>query len=126
MAQILVIDDSATAIQKAKTALGRAGHQVETLEMMIHLGRAIRQNPPDLVLLDLRMPALSGVAFGRLIRRFQDRPIPIVVYSSQPEDEMVLAANEVGAFDCVRKADSDEILAETVNRALADAAGRGA
>jgi len=126
MARILVIDDSATAIQRAKIVLGRAGHQVEALEMMIYLGRVFRQNPPDLVLLDLRMPALSGVACGRLIRRFQDRPIPIVVHSSQAEDELVLAANEVGAAGCVRKDDSDEILVETVNRALADAAGRGA
>lgn len=124
MARILVIDDSMTAIEKARSVLERAGHVVSGLKMMIHLPQAIGPEPPDLILLDLSMPGLSGPGFAKVIRRLQPRPIPIILYSSQPEEELISVAKELDAFAYVRKGNTDEALLLTVARALSRSSAR--
>ena len=56
MARILVIDDSLSAVEKARKVLEGAGHGVETLDLLIYLPQAVKTDPPDLILLDLSMP----------------------------------------------------------------------
>ena len=61
MARILVVDDSLSAIEKARMVLEGGGHTVETVELLTHIPRVVMANPPDLLLLDLSMPTLSGM-----------------------------------------------------------------
>jgi DNA-binding NarL/FixJ family response regulator len=114
----MIIDDSPSAIQKARSVLLQEGHKVETLELLIYLPERLKTDPPDLILLDLSMPALPGFDVGKLIRRYQQRPIPIVVYSSRPTTELARITKELRASDYVQKGDSDKVLVDAVNRAL--------
>jgi CheY-like chemotaxis protein len=107
MAKVLIIDDSPSVVQKVRTVLEPAGHELESVEMIIHLAEKLRDDPPDLILLDLTMPALSGSKVANLIRRFQQRPIPLVIYSSRPAVELRRTAAEVGANAWVQKGDPD-------------------
>lgn len=118
MARVMIIDDSPSAIQKARSVLLKEGHQVETLELLIYLPERLKSDPPDLILLDLSMPALPGFDVGKLIRRYQQRPIPIVVYSSRPTTELASITRELGAADYVQKGDADSVLIDAVNHAL--------
>jgi CheY-like chemotaxis protein len=121
MARILVIDDSLSAIENARRILEDAGHTVESVELMIYLPQAVKHNPPDAILLDLSMPALSGVNVATFIRRYQERPIPIILYSSQPVDELRRIAKELGAAQYVKKGEPDDQLARAVEAVITTA-----
>ena len=121
MARILVIDDSLSAVQKARTILEGAGHEVETLELLIYLPQAVKNDPPDLILLDLSMPALSGVNVAKFIRRYESSPIPIVLYSSRAMEELQETAHNLEAAGYVQKNEPDSTLVSTVSKVLVDA-----
>jgi CheY-like chemotaxis protein len=106
----MVIDDSLSAVEKARRILEGAGHAVETLDLLIYLPQAVKDDPPDVILLDLSMPALSGVNVAKFIRRYEKHPIPIVLYSSRPPEELAETAHQLGAAGFVHKGDSDRKL----------------
>jgi DNA-binding response OmpR family regulator len=103
MARILVVDDSASAFFFVRRELTPEGHQVERLSAFTELPNYLSTNEPDLILLDLEMPALSGTAVGQFIRRMERRPIPILIHSSLPQAEADRAALEIGAAGTLPK-----------------------
>lgn len=110
MARILVVDDSTLVIGYLRRVLGAHGHVVETLDSFIHLATVVRTRPPDLLILDLHMPALSGVSTGKIVRTHQAASIPILIYSSASDQELQAAARELGAHGYVQKgADRAEV-----------------
>ncbi len=123
MARILVVDDSPTTVHFLRRLLSENGHAVETLDSFVRLAEHVRQSPPDLIILDLSLPALPGVKMGQLIRRYQCRDVPIVVYSSQPEEELIEATRLVGAVDFVSKKEDPARLVEAVHAGLGKGAG---
>jgi DNA-binding response OmpR family regulator len=118
MARVLVIDDSLSAVQRARSILERAGHTVDTLDLLIYLPQMVKDNPPDLILLDLSMPALSGVNVAKFIRRYEKHPIPIVLYSSRSVEELAVTARTLSAAGYVQKGDSDDHLLGIVSGVL--------
>ena len=61
MARILLIDDDADLVRSLKTALEDRGYQVETLEAPHRGPELLTPGRFDLVLLDNRMPGISGI-----------------------------------------------------------------
>jgi CheY-like chemotaxis protein len=118
MAKILVIDDSPTVIMKLRMVLGKAGYQVSVLDMIINLGSALRDDPPDLIILDLHMPALSGDRVAECIRKIGGDSIPILIYSSAPTDELIKNRESIQAAGFVRKSDADETLLQRIKTTL--------
>ena len=119
MARILVIDDSDTAIEVARRTLEKSGHAVSSLKRMIGLSAVLKEDPPELVLLDLSMPGMSGEAFAKLIKQFAPNPIPIVLYSSRPRKELAEKARTLEVDGYVSKRDPPEQLILAVERTLA-------
>lgn len=110
MHQILVIDDSPTAVVFVREALDPALYEVRELENFVELPVVLRRTPPDLVMLDMELPALHGRTFGRFIRQFEDRALPIVIYSARPRRELEEVAKEIGAAGIVEKGTSPAAL----------------
>ncbi|MFV2072424.1 MAG: response regulator [Thermoanaerobaculales bacterium] len=117
-ARILVIDDSPTVVHTIRRALEPAGYSVETLALLIELPQRLKTDPPSLIVLDLHMPALSGVRIAGLIRSFQPHEIPVVIYSSRPLTEIQEAAAEIGAVGFVEKGSQDHLLVASVKIGL--------
>ena len=122
MARILVIDDSPTVVTFAKHALESAGHEVDGLLHFVDLRAHLNRTPPDLVLLDLEMPGLSGEKVGEFLRQFETRRTPIIVYSARDREELEAAAQRLGAAAVVEKGASQAQLRMVVSLALADGA----
>ncbi len=118
MSRVLVIDDSQTTVKFVATALRTLGHETDTLSSFLELPRRLKTSPPDLIILDLNIPVLSGIPFGHLIRKYQDRPIPLVIYSSRPDSELERAARELGAVGFLRKGPDPGPLQRTVAEVL--------
>lgn len=121
MSEILIIDDSPTAVEKARRVLVSGGHEVSWLSKMIELGGRLRSSPPSMILLDLNMPGLSGEGFARLINRFTSGRIPIVIHSSEDRAKLASITRELQAAAWVHKSEVDESLLSTVNRVLREA-----
>jgi DNA-binding response OmpR family regulator len=119
VARILVIDDSTTVARSVQDTLRRSGHTVDLLGCFVELPSYLRQSPPDLILLDLEMPAFSGLDFGQFIRRHGERRFPIVIHSSRPLSELRKAASQIDAVDVFEKGRRGDDLVTAVNRVLA-------
>lgn len=103
MATILVIDDSPAIITALTEILSGAGHSVDSLENFLDLPFRLREAPPDMVILDMSMPMMSGEVAAGYIRKYQDRAVPILLYSSRTESELRDAVRTTGAAGFLRK-----------------------
>lgn len=101
MATILIIDDDPSLVRALRLGLRASGHEVivavngESGLMQAALGRA------ELIVLDLGLPDIDGLAVCRSIRAWSDVPI-VVLSANDAEDRKVDALNE-GADDYVTK-----------------------
>ncbi|MDH5675058.1 MAG: response regulator [Myxococcales bacterium] len=116
--RILVVDDSPTVYEMVRRQLEPEGYIVDALTAFTALPEYLRSTPPHLILLDLEMPALSGHAFARFIRKHQPQEIPIVVHSARPEVELRRASDAMGALGYVSKSAVNGSLRRVVRRAL--------
>ena len=76
--RIYVVEDEAKLASLLEDYLRREGFEVRTFERGDTALAAIREQPPDLVVLDLMLPGLDGLGVCREVRRFSDLPIIMV------------------------------------------------
>jgi response regulator NasT len=95
--RILVAEDETIIRLDLKETLERAGFEVcgeaRDGEEAVELAR---EEKPDLVVLDVKMPRLDGIEAARRI--LAERPIPIVMLTAYGHDELVARAVEAGVF----------------------------
>ncbi|HIE39483.1 MAG TPA: response regulator [Anaerolineae bacterium] len=128
MARILVIDDNADLLQMIRLLLeDQGGHEVIlSAEGEDGLARAL-DNPPDLAIVDVMMPGITGYEVCRRLRQepsTADTPIIILTARGQPVDRQM--ALEAGADEYIAKPVTMTVLLERVNRLLAQRAVRPA
>jgi two-component system, OmpR family, phosphate regulon response regulator PhoB len=114
--RILIVEDDAHLRRFYRLALTFAGYEVREAGDGVEALRAIESDRPDLVVLDLVLPALSGRAVrDELTAQAHTREIPVVVVTGTSGIEV----DRVNA-DCVlpKPVSSDQLL-ETVRRCLA-------
>lgn len=121
--RILVVDDNARARQSMAEALRAAGHEVQTCSGATEGLRALEREAYDVVLTDLQMPGMDGLAF---IRTCQERHIDaeIVMVTAFASVSSAVEAMRYGAFDYLEKPFDVDQLESVVRRALAHA-GKG-
>ena len=88
VAQVLIVDDTDIVRRALELAVRRMGHAaVSTSDALEALELAVRQ-PPDLALLDYRMPKMTGADLFRRLKRLLGNRCPKVVFVSatSPED----------------------------------------
>ncbi len=110
---ILIVDDNPGNLQVLSSMLQQAGHKVRpALSGEIAL-RSIEASPPDLILLDIRMPGLDGYqTCERLKADPRCRDIPVIFISALTDTDDKLAAFQAGGVDYVTKPfQTEEVLA---------------
>jgi two-component system KDP operon response regulator KdpE len=114
--RILLVDDEA-AIQRAVASLLRArGYDVEVAGTGADALRIVRDQRPDLIVLDLGLPDLDGSEVCRRMRA--DTQVPIVVLSARGTEADKVNALDLGADDYVTKPFGPEELLARIRVAL--------
>ena len=120
MSRILVVDDEAALGENIQRMLRLPGTAVS---VFVDPAKGLAEclaNPPDLVLLDVRMPGMSGEEF--FSRLHEAHPgLPIVFLTAFGSVEGAVLAMRNGAFDYLQKPFKREELVLVVNRALSHA-----
>ena len=120
--RIVAVDDNPVVTQLIAAVLRQAGHEVETLASGGEALVALQRNPPDLLLLDLQMPALDGLEVLRLIGEQKVcQGMPVLVLTGEADTHYVARARELGAAGYLMKPFRAQDLAAKVERALNDA-----
>lgn len=102
--KILAADDNRTNLLLIATLLGRMGHQVVTARDGNEAVRCFRTEQPDLVLLDVVMPGMDGLAVARQIKGLAgDRWVPIIFLSALDRKEDLMAGLDAGGDDYLAK-----------------------
>ena len=102
--RVLVVEDDLSQALFAEQVLGGAGLQVHVVARPADLLPALQAFHPDLVLMDLHMPEMSGIEMTALIRaQPQFAPVPIVFLTGDPDPEKQFEVLECGADDFLSK-----------------------
>jgi DNA-binding response OmpR family regulator len=101
VAQLLLVEDDAAIRGALIRALTERGHAVASTPGAMDALRQILDTPPDLVLLDLGLPDLSGYDALRMIRAVS--AVPVVVITARDEEPEIIRVLDAGADDYVIK-----------------------
>jgi two-component system alkaline phosphatase synthesis response regulator PhoP len=115
-AKILVVDDEAPVLDLVTAYLQREGYKVVTAADGPEGLRAARQHRPDVILLDIMLPGLDGLAFLSEIRRESNVYVILLTAKSEETDKIVGLA--LGADDYVTKPFSPRELVARIKAAL--------
>lgn len=116
MAQrILVVDDSPFILELVKDTLIKEGYEVDRAMNGHEAMQAIGEDPPDLVLLDIIMPEMSGYQVCRLIRSDERlKALPVVMMTAKDTQKDRFWGLEVGADAYITKPIEEQSLLETI------------
>lgn len=111
-ARVLVVDDDRVLTSLIERVLGRYGMTVHSLNEPIRIIETLESVQPDLILLDVVMPGLSGYDLCRTLRAIDKwSKIPIIFLTSKSDAQGRAAAFQAGANDFLSKPIlSDELL----------------
>ena len=121
MATILIVEDYPVTRRLLSYTLQKEGYTVLIAPDGLEAIRILGTTSVDVVLTDIAMPQMDGLALLRQIRaddRF--RALPVIVITASGQDEDRTAASADGANDFLTKPTSSRELLETVSRWLAD------
>jgi len=117
--RILVIDDEPDLLELVRVNLVQAGYDVETAENGREALAALRAGRPDLVVLDLMLPDVSGTDLCRQLRADPELgDLPILMLTAKADEVDRVVGFELGADDYVTKPFSPRELTLRVNAVL--------
>jgi two-component system KDP operon response regulator KdpE len=114
--EILVVDDEPVMARVLQRVLEARGYRVRVARNGRQALEAVRYEEPALVLLDLGLPDMDGLAVGERLRRFSR--CSVIVLTADGTDERKIAALDGGAVDYVTKPFSIEELMARIRVAL--------
>jgi DNA-binding response OmpR family regulator len=121
--RIVVVDDDPNLSDVLRRYLARDGHEVECVPDGYAALRRAEESPPDLMILDIMLPGISGL---EVCRRLRERwPVPVVMLTALGEETDRVVGFEIGADDYVTKPFSPRELALRVRSVLRRARGGG-
>jgi diguanylate cyclase (GGDEF)-like protein len=112
-ARILIADDVVDLLQAMKETLEREGYTVEAVTDGVEALKSIRADPPDIAVLDLKMPRMTGFEVCRVLRADPLlENLPVVILSASGSRESKVEGLDLGADDFITKpVDVRELLA---------------
>lgn len=126
--RVLIVEDETDIAGLIKHTLERSGDtHVDVVASGDDAVKSVIEQPPDLIILDLNLPVLSGFEVCRMLRARHDVPrVPIIMLTARTSEDDRVTGLEHGADDYVTKPFSLRELSARVRAALRRGAGREA
>jgi two-component system response regulator ChvI len=122
MPTIALVDDDRNILTSVSIALEAEGYRIMTYSDGASALDGFKTSPPDLAILDIKMPRMDGV---ELLRRLREKSeMPVIFLTSKDEEIDELFGLKMGADDYVRKPFSQKLLVERVKTVLRRTAAR--
>jgi nitrogen regulation protein NR(I) len=102
MGNILIVDDDAQLRQSFEKLLDAEGHSVQTAASGEAALSLVRRRVPDLVIMDVRMPGMSGLEAFRAMHEIEPK-LPVIIMTAFGTTETAIEATKLGAFEYVLK-----------------------
>ncbi len=122
MPTIALVDDDRNILTSVSIALEAEGYQIQTYTDGASALAGFSSNPPDIAILDIKMPRMDGMELLRRMR--QTSEIPVIFLTSKDEEIDELFGLKMGADDFIRKPFSQRLLVERVKTVLRRAQSR--
>jgi two-component system response regulator ChvI len=116
MANITLVDDDENIVASVSLALESHGHKVKAYYDGAAGLAALESEPPDLAILDVKMPRMDGMEVLRRLR--QTSEIPVIILTSKDEEIDEILGFNLGADDYIHKPFSQRLLIERVKAVL--------
>src|SRR6202171_2456084 len=117
MSNILIVDDELSMRQFLTHLFQHDGHGVRVAESGARAMELLREEPADLIISDVKMPDMGGIALLRAARELLPE-VEVIMMTAFASVETAREAFLLGAYDFVQKPFDNELLKETVARAL--------
>jgi two-component system, OmpR family, response regulator BaeR len=114
--KVLLVEDDNAVAKVVSLCLGQDNFEVSVLQRGDGVVTEVRQNPPDVILLDLILPGKDGISICREIRTFST--VPILMLTGKVEEDDRLTGLEAGADDYICKPFSPRELAARIKAVL--------
>ena len=115
---ILIIDDSNSALLLTDWVIKEAGYNTMVAENVKTAVEKLKNNKPDLIVLDLQMPEISGYDFLRMRAHLKIDDVPVIVLSAIDTPESVELTKSLGVSFFMSKPVNTDLLAEKVKEIL--------
>jgi CheY-like chemotaxis protein len=117
---VLIVDDDPIVLEVTRERLERAGYQVHTREEALGTSQWTAEFQPDIVLLDVNMPALAGPELAQLLKkRRATKDVAIILYSSLESAELQGKLRATGAVGAIQKTGDERRFLEDFERLAA-------
>ena len=117
--KILVVDDEEDILELVRYNLSREGYQVTGTLTGEDALRKVRSDRFDLIVLDLMLPGIDGLAFTKTIKSDSRlHSIPIIMLTAKGEEADIITGLELGADDYITKPFSPKVMIARVRTAL--------
>lgn len=115
--RVLVVDDNPIVLDVLRVTLEAEGFLVDTEESVFRISDAIRRHRPEVILLDVKMPALSGNQAAEILKKHKySQDIPVLFFSDLEMPDLERLAAEAGVAGCISKATEKENLLAEIRR----------
>lgn len=116
---ILVVDDEADILELVRYNLAKDGYQIACVSSGEDALAFVRNNPPQLVLLDLMLPGIDGLDVCRSIKSDpKTKHISVIMLSARGEEADIVSGLELGADDYLVKPFSPRVLSARIRTVL--------
>ena len=116
-ATVSIIDDDASVRKSLARLVRSAGHQVASFASADEFLADDRYGGPGCIVLDVRLPGLSGLGLQEKLGAAEDR-MPIIFITGHGDIPMSVQAMKKGAMDFLTKPFEDEVLLEAIRQAI--------
>ena len=116
MTRIALVDDDRNILTSVSMALEAEGYEVRTYTDGASALAALISHPPDLAVLDIKMPRMDGMELLRRLRQKSD--VPVIFLTSKDEEIDEVLGLRMGADDYMRKPFSQRLLIERIRAVL--------
>ena len=116
MATVLLVEDDPAILETVAYNLKRDGHNVVTAADGVTGLRLAREEEPDVIVLDLMLPRMSGFDVCRIVR--SERAVPILMLTARDSERDTVTGLQLGADDYITKPFSMRELVARVEAAL--------